>query len=83
LVTGVYDSKRLIDEALALAEVISTKAPMAVSATKAIIEASENPQIPDVREFARLEIMKLAKSKDHQLALDAFKKKQTPIFNGN
>ncbi|HYE45851.1 MAG TPA: enoyl-CoA hydratase/isomerase family protein [Caulobacter sp.] len=69
LVTGLH--RKALDEALKLADRIASRAPLSVEAVKRVVG----------RPFdERAELTALFHSQDHQAALAAFSRKQTPSF---
>jgi len=69
LVTGVH--RQLVAESLAVAARIASRAPLSVEAVKRVVG----------RPFdERAELAELFNSRDHQAALAAFSRKETPVF---
>ncbi len=82
LVTGVYDTEQLLPEAIALATLIASKAPLAVQATKRIANTALESSLDTAQDIQEKELPILAHSEDHKNALTAFAKKQKPNFSG-
>ncbi|CAN1542089.1 CaiD Enoyl-CoA hydratase/carnithine racemase [Caulobacteraceae bacterium] len=76
LVTAVYPAAALLDEALTLAGLIASRAPLAVEAAKrfAGMEAAEQAREMDSALTA------LADSEDHREAVASFLEKRPPVF---
>lgn len=83
LVTGIYETDKLMPAALELAKQIATKAPLAVQATKRIVNTAFDLDLPASQDFQEKELLTLADSKDHRRALAAFAAKEKPTFVGN
>ena len=72
----------LLEEAIRLATVIASKAPLALKATKQIVNISLDLTAEESI-VAQQEILeKLSQSEDHQEALIAFSEKRRPNFRG-
>ncbi|MBO9708676.1 MAG: enoyl-CoA hydratase/isomerase family protein [Caulobacter sp.] len=71
IVTGVHPPERLLPEAFHLAEWIASRAPLAVEATKRVI---------DGRAYVEEELPALAGSADHREAVAAFMAKRSALF---
>lgn len=82
LVTGVYESDKLLPAALELAQLIATKAPLAVQSTKRIVNSTYDMDLSSAQIFQEKELLTLSNSADHRNALTAFSAKQKPIFKG-
>lgn len=82
LVTGVYDADQLLPEAIALAKLIVSKAPLAIQATKRIANVALETNFEAAQQIQEKELPFLANSQDHKSALIAFAAKQKPIFSG-
>ncbi len=83
LVTGVYESEKLMFAALALAKLIASKAPLAVQSTKRIVDTAFDLDLPAAQDFQEKELLTLSDSQDHKRALAAFVAKEKPAFEGN
>jgi len=82
LVTGVYKKEALMPAALELAQVIASKAPLAVQATKRIVNTAFDLDFEKSQHFQEKELLTLSNSEDHRSALKAFSVKEKPIFRG-
>lgn len=71
IVTAVHAPERLLPEAFHLAEWIASRAPLAVEATKRVV---------DGRSYIEEELPALAASADHREAVAAFMAKRTALF---
>lgn len=71
IVSAVHTPTVLLREAMSLAEAISSRAPLAVEATKRIV---------DGRAYVEEELPTLASSADHKEAIAAFMAKRPPVF---
>ena len=69
--------------ALELAKLIATKAPLAVQATKKIVNTAFDLDLPAAQDFQENILLNLANSQDHRRALAAFAAKEKPTFEGN
>lgn len=82
LVTDVYETDKLLPAAIELAQLIATKAPLAVQSTKRIVNATYDMDLPSAQNFQEKELLTLSNSADHRNALQAFSTKQKPVFKG-
>lgn len=82
LVTGVYKKEALMPAALELAQVIASKAPLAVQATKRIVNTAFDLDFEESQDFQEKELLTLSNSEDHRNALKAFSVKEKPTFRG-
>ena len=82
LVTDIYESEDLLPEAIKLAKVIASKAPLAIRATKQIANTALDLNEEAGAIFQQKIIEQLANSADHREALSAFKEKRSPNFKG-
>ena len=82
MVTGVYEAHKLLPATIELAQLIATKAPLAVQSTKRIVNATYDMDLPSAQDFQEKELLTLSNSADHRNALRAFSAKQKPIFKG-
>lgn len=71
IVTAVHTPERLLPEAFHLAEWIASRAPLAVEATKRVV---------DGRSYVEEELPALVASADHREAVAAFMAKRTTLF---
>jgi enoyl-CoA hydratase/carnithine racemase len=71
IVTAVHPPERLLPEAFHLAEWIASRAPLAVEATKRVV---------DGRSYVEEELPALVASADHREAVAAFMAKRTTLF---
>ncbi|CAN7277714.1 enoyl-CoA hydratase/isomerase family protein [Caulobacter sp. LjRoot300] len=71
IVTAVHAPERLLPEAFRLAEWIASRAPLAVEATKRVV---------DGRSYVEEELPALVASADHREAIAAFMAKRTTLF---
>ena len=71
IVTAVHPPERLLPEAFHLAEWIASRAPLAVEATKRVV---------DGRSYVEEELPALVASADHREAVAAFMAKRSPLF---
>ncbi|WP_246263431.1 enoyl-CoA hydratase/isomerase family protein [Caulobacter soli] len=71
IVTAVHSPERLLPEAFHLAEWIASRAPLAVEATKRVV---------DGRSYVEEELPALVASADHREAVAAFMAKRTTLF---
>ncbi len=83
LVTGVYTKEELMPTALELAQLIASKAPLAVQSTKRIVDTAFDLDLPAAQDFQEKELLTLSDSQDHKRALAAFVAKDKPVFEGN
>lgn len=83
LVTATHPSEELLNEAKILAEVIASKAPLAIISTKNIINSSTELNEKEMNFLSKEELEKLSKTKDYRIALEAFSQKKTPVFHGS
>lgn len=82
LVTGVYPTEELLPAALKLAKLIASKAPLAVQATKKIVNTAFDLDLPAAQDFQEEILLTLSDSQDHRNALKAFSVKEKPTFIG-
>src|SRR5581483_352534 len=80
LVTGVYEPGELLPAALAFAERVASRAPLAVEATKRIASRALDLAAAEGRELQAREIHTLRQSADHRAAVNAFLDKRAPAF---
>lgn len=83
LVNAVYsDGAALFDAALVLARQIGENAPMAIQATKEVLNYSRNVSVSDGMALAMNKNMVLLSSEDLMEAAIAFKERRKPVFKG-
>ncbi len=82
LVTDVFPREVLLEEAIRLAKVIASKAPLAIQATKRIANVALEVRQEVGYGLQQKELETLARSEDHRIALKAFQNKETPVFRG-
>ena len=80
LVTAVYKPDHLEQEALALGEVIASRAPLAIEATKQIARQAFDLEASEAASLIKAQVLTLAQSDDHKNALVAFREKREPCF---
>lgn len=81
LLTAVHPPDQLLDAALQLAKRIASRAPLSVEATKRQCGRAFDIHTDDAMEVAIAELEVLARSKDHETALEAFANKKPPSFS--
>lgn len=82
LVTALYEKEALLPAAIELANLIASKAPLAIKATKRIINWALDIDDSNSKAIQNKEITQLALSQDHKEALTAFAEKRKPVFKG-
>ena len=82
LVTDLYPPNMLLEEVIRLAKVIASKAPLALKATKQIVNTALDFTAKESIVAQQQFLEKLAESEDHQEALIAFSEKRKPNFRG-
>ena len=82
LVTRVVPRAKLNDEARALADKLVKKAPQALGAAKAVINACQNIDTATGRVMERMAQSALILSEDHKEGVKAFREKRPPKFSG-
>ena len=82
LVTDVCELADLRENAIALANVIASKAPLAIQSVKRITNVVLDLSEAEGAALQQQEIEKLAITQDHLTALAAFQAKKTPVFKG-
>ena len=82
LVTDLYPQRQLLEEGIQLAKVIASKAPLALQATKQIVNTALDLTAAESIAAQQQILEKLAESEDHQEALIAFSEKRRPNFKG-
>ena len=83
LVSAVYpDQPALLDAAKKLARQIAANAPLAVQATKEVLNASRHVPVEDGMSLAKHKNMVLMLSQDLKEAFVSFMEKRKPDFKG-
>ena len=82
LVSDVCEPENLRKNAIDLAEVIASKAPLAIQSVKRITNVAIDLTEAAGAKLQQLEISKLAMTQDHLRALAAFQAKKKPVFKG-
>ncbi len=82
LISDICEAADLREEAIALAEVIASKAPLAIQSVKRITNVALDLSEAAGAKLQQGEIAKLAMSQDHHTALAAFQAKRKPVFEG-
>ncbi len=82
LVSDVCEFADLHDNAIALAKVIASKAPLAIQSVKRITNVALDLSEAEGAALQQQEIGQLASTQDHLTALAAFQAKTKPVFEG-
>ena len=82
LVTRVVAKDALVDAARALADKLVKKAPQALGAAKAVINACQNIDAASGRILERMAQSALILSQDHKEGVKAFREKRPPDYKG-
>ena len=82
LVTRVVPKTKLAEEARALADKLVKKAPQALGAAKAVINACQNIDSATGRIMERMAQTSLILSQDHKEGVKAFREKRPPQYKG-
>ncbi len=82
LVTDLHNSEDLLPEAIRLAKLMASKAPLAIVATKRIANSAFDLSPKEGYVMQQKELEKLSKTQDHKEALTAFTQKRKPNFKG-
>jgi len=80
LVTALHKPDHLMAAAIALAERISSRAPLSVEATKRLAGQALNLTPADGMAALAKELIPLSRSQDHAEAVSAFLEKRQPLF---
>ncbi|MEO0957312.1 MAG: enoyl-CoA hydratase [Pseudomonadota bacterium] len=83
LVSRLFPADSLVDEALAVAQKIADKAPLAVMATKEAVNRSYETTLSEGVRFERRLFHALFATEDQGEGMDAFIEKRTPHFKGS
>ena len=82
LICDLSSPDTLLEDAIELAKIIASKAPLAVQAAKELVSQSSGVTEEEETKLWENTLLTLAKSKDHQEALTAFAEKRKPHFKG-
>ena len=82
LITDIFEPEHLLSKTIELAQLIATKAPLAIKATKRIANVALDVSPKEGYLLQQKELETLAKSADHRAALKAFLRKEKPNFKG-
>lgn len=82
-VNRVYLGDQLLDETLAFAEMISKKAPLAMAATKSLLNRAEELSLEEVLEEEKRQQGPLLLSHDCKEGIAAFREKREAVFTGD
>lgn len=82
LVTRVVPKAELAEEARTLADKLANKAPQALGAAKAVINACQNIDTATGRIMERMAQTSLILSEDHKEGVKAFREKRPPQYKG-
>lgn len=82
LVYKVTSQDELLQEANKLAEMIASRAPIAVRRSKETIHKTMDLTYKDSMEYEIKQFIECQKTYDHKHAIDAFFKKEKPVFKG-
>jgi len=80
LTTGLHAPDRLIDEAMALARRIATRAPLSVEASKLVADRATDMEPEEAAALMGPILKRLRASADHREAVEAFRAKRDPTF---
>jgi enoyl-CoA hydratase len=80
LVTALYKSDMLLEQAGELAGRIASRAPLSIEATKRIAGMAATLSPDNAAKLTREELSVLVQSEDHAEALAAFREKRAPVF---
>jgi enoyl-CoA hydratase len=80
LVSAVYKSDMLLEQAGELASRIASRAPLSIEATKRIAGRAPTLSPEEAAKLTRDELTALVQSEDHAEALAAFREKRAPVF---
>lgn len=82
LITDVFEEEVLISNSIKMAQLIATKAPLAIESTKRITNKAFELSEKEAYLFQQQELEELSRSQDHKEALIAFSEKRKPDFKG-
>jgi len=82
LVDEVFEADSLIDEAIAFAEILAARAPLAIGTAKLVINQCVNVDLETGRNFERIGQSVLKLSEDHEEGVQAFLEKRKANFKG-
>ncbi len=82
LVNRVVPHERLLEETMALAEKIASKAPLAIAATKRAVYQAQTSTLRAHLDYMSSQIALLSETEDHREAARAFLEKRKPVFIG-
>ena len=82
LTTRVVVKDKLVEEARALADKLVKKAPQAIGAAKAVINACQSIDATSGRILERMAQSALILSQDHKEGVKAFREKRPPQYQG-
>jgi len=82
LVCDISEPENLVQDAIQMAKVIASKAPLSIQATKRLVNMSSNISTEEGSAVWKETVVQLAQSADHREALSAFMEKRTPVFDG-
>ena len=81
LITNLYDTDILMNEAIKLATRVATRAPLSVEASKRMISQAFDLNPNEADRASGKELRLLSSSEDHKTALKAFGEKKNPEFS--
>lgn len=82
LVCDISEPENLIQDAIQIAKVIASKAPLSIQAAKRLVNISSDVSDDEGATLWKEALVQLAKSEDHREALTAFMEKRKPVFKG-
>lgn len=80
LITAIYKSDMLLEQAGELASRVASRAPLSIEATKRMAGKASDLSVAEAAQFTREELATLVQSEDHAEALAAFREKRAPVF---
>lgn len=83
IVSAVTESSELHDESMKWARMIASRAPLAVSRTKAAIDSATDLKLDEALAEELDHFAELIETKDHKAALNAFFNREDPEFRGH
>ena len=81
-VNRIYPNDQLMDETLAFAAEIAKKAPLALAATKQLLNRAEEMSLEEVLEAEKQQQGPLLLSHDCKEGIAAFREKREAVFTG-